>query len=216
MRRLVFVSAALLGCLLFTSGCAVGRRTLPLTVPQSPGLGTTKGTVFIGEVADGRHFENKPQLPSTPSIDGDVTSATKEQLARVIGRQRNAYGGALGDIGLPDNDTVMSRTRLLIEEGFRRKGYAIGTDPANATAAAVVIDEFWAWVTPGMWSISFEANVTCKITLTKDGNSKTFTVRGYAINKGQAATNPNWQKAYQAAFDDFLVQFDRTLTNAGL
>ena len=216
MRRLVFVSAALLGCLLFTSGCAVGRRTLPLTVPQSPGLGTTKGTVFIGEVADGRHFENKPQLPSTPSIDGDVTSATKEQLAMVIGRQRNAYGGALGDIGLPDNDTVMSRTRLLIEEGFRRKGYAIGTDPASATAATVVIDEFWAWVTPGMWSISFEANVTCKLTLTKDGNSKTFTVRGYAINKGQAATNPNWQKAYQAAFDDFLVQFDRTLTNAGL
>ncbi len=216
MHKSILATAVLLGCLVFASGCAVGRRTLPLTVSQTPGLGATKGTVFIGEVADSRRFENKPQLPSVPSIDGDVTKATKEQLANVIGRQRNSYGGALGDIGLPENDTVMNRTRQLIEEGFRRKGYAIGTDPAAATAATVVIDEFWAWVTPGMWSISFEANVTCKLTVTKDGNTKTFTVRGYAINKGQAATNPNWQKAYQAAFDDFLVQFDRTLTNAGL
>lgn len=216
MRRVAFVSAALLGCLLFASGCAVGRRTLPLDIQQTPGLGTTKGTVFIGEVADSRHFENKPQLPSVPSIDGDVTKATKEQLANIVGRQRNGYGGALGDIGLPDNDTIMQRTRLLVAEGFRRKGYAIGTDAASATTASVVVDEFWAWVTPGMWSISFEANVACRITLKKDGNTKTLTVRGYAINKGQAATNPNWQKAYQAAFDDFLVQFDRTLTNAGL
>lgn len=216
MRRVTLVSAALLGCLLFTSGCAVGRRTLPLDVPHTTGLGTAKGSVFIGEVTDARRFENKPQLPSVPSIDGDVTKASKEQLANVIGRQRNTYGAALGDIGLPDNDTVMKRTRLLIEEGFRRKGYAISSDPAAGATATVGIDEFWAWITPGMWSLSFEANITCKLTLTKDGNSKTFTVRGYAINKGQAATNPNWQKAYQAAFDDFLVQFDRTLTNAGL
>ena len=216
MRRVTLLSVALLGCLVFASGCAVGRRTLTLDIPQTPGLGTTKGTVFIGEVTDARRFENKPQLPSVPSIDGDVTKATKEQLANVIGRQRNTYGAALGDIGLPDNDTVMSRTRQLIEEGFRRKGYMISTDPAAGANVTVGIDDFWAWITPGMWSLSFEANITCKLTLKKDGNSKTFTDRGYAINKGQAATNPNWQKAYQAAFDDFLVQFDRTLTNAGL
>jgi len=216
MRRVTLVSAALLGCLVFASGCAVGRRTLPRNVPQTTGIGTAKGTGFIGEVADGRHFENKPQLPSVPSIDGDVTKASKEQLANVIGRQRNTYGGALGDIGLPDHDTVMNRTRLLIEEGFRRKGYAIGTDPTSATTATVVIDEFWAWITPGMWSLSFEANVACRITLKKDGNAKTLNIRGYAINKGQAATNPNWEKAYQAAFAEFLARLDAELTNAGL
>jgi hypothetical protein len=216
MRRVALISAALLGCLVFASGCAVGRRTLTLDIPQTPGLGTAKGSIYIGEIVDSRHFENKPSNPATPSIDGDVTKATKAQLAIVVGRMRNGFGGALGDIGLPDNDTVMQRTRLLLAEGFRRKGYAISTDATAATSATASIDEFWAWVSPGMWTLPFEANVACRVTLKNNGTETTFTVRGYAVNRGGAGTSPNWEKAFQGAFADFLVQLDAQLTKAGL
>ena len=37
-----------------------------------------------------------------------------------------------------------------------------------------------------------------------------------ALNRGGAGTNPNWEKAYQAAFADFLARLDAELTYAGL
>ena len=55
----------------------------------------------------------------------------------MIGRQRNTWGKAMGDIGLKDNDSVTKRVRLLVEEGLRRKGYGISVDPKAPVAAAV-------------------------------------------------------------------------------
>ena len=206
MIRLLKITTALaaLCSSLFLTGCVVGRRTVDLPVTQLGGTAPSKGSIYVGEIADARHFENKPKDASTPSIDGDVNAVGKEQLGTMIGRQRNTYGKAMGDIALPAGDSVAKRARALVEEGLRRHGYAIATDAATPNTATVQIDEFWAWFTPGMWTISFESNISCKLTITKDGVAKTFTVRGYAINKGQVASDANWQLAYRKAFDDFL------------
>ena len=213
MKRKLLLLAASLACLLF-SGCVIGRRTIDLPVTQLDGSGT-KGSIFVGTVEDARTFQNKPKDASTPSIDGDVNATSKEQLSQMIGRQRNGYGMAMGDIALSAGDSVVKRTRALLEEGLRRHGYTI-TAEASGDAATVKIDEFWAWFTPGMWAVSFEANVACKITLTRGGTATTITVRGYALNKGQVASDANWQLAYSRAFNDFLANLETELSKAGL
>ncbi|HXA13573.1 MAG TPA: hypothetical protein VNW23_00475, partial [Opitutaceae bacterium] len=108
MKKL-FIAGLALVFSLFGSGCVAGRRTVDLPVPTATSLPASKGTVAIGSIADARHFENEPSEPSTPSIDGDVNSQSAEQLSAFIGRQRNGYGHAMGDITLPAGETVQAR-----------------------------------------------------------------------------------------------------------
>ena len=198
-------------------GCVTGRRTTPLDIPQPSGLvAPSKPPLGVGPVTDQRRFENKPSDPSTPSINGDVSEVSREQLKVLVGRQRNSFGKAMGDIALPGGQTVESQVQQLVELGFRRRGYAIGSRGQTPDAAVVTINEFWAWTTPGFSSLSFEARVRCTISATVGGKNRSFDVLGYGINKGQVASDANWQLAYKLAFDDFLAKFDTAAAAAGL
>ena len=90
---------ALIGiAVVFQSGCVTGRRSLSLPVSTHDAPSATRGQVYIATVTDNRHFENKPSDPSIPSIDGDVTKLSAAEKDRMIGRQRNTWGKAMGDI----------------------------------------------------------------------------------------------------------------------
>lgn len=198
-----------------TSGCVVGRRTVGLSVPPAATSMGTKGDAYIAGVADNRTFENKPNDPSTPSIDGDVTAMTAEQKSVMIGRQRNGYGKAMGDIALPDGQTVPQQVRQLVEYALKARGYNITSNATAATKLNVSIDQFWAWFTPGMFTVSFEARVYCALTLTKDGKSTQLVVQGYGKNSGQVASDANWKEAYDRAYTDFLNKLGTELEKAG-
>ncbi len=206
---------ALLACL-FMSGCVTGRRAVMLPVTQLPATATDKGAIHVGPIQDQRVFQNKPSDPSISSINGDVSQASKAQLATMIGRQRNTWGQAIGDIALPTGESVSDRMRALLEEGFKRRGYTIAAGADAASTATATITKFWAWGTPGMWSVAFEANVACELTVVRGGVTKTIAVSGHGSNKGQVASNANWQVAYGRAFDEFLANLDAELAKAGL
>ena len=211
-----FIFCLALAFSLFGSGCVLGRRTVDLPVPTATSLPASKGTVAINSIVDARHFENEPSDPSTPSVDGDVSTLSAEQRSIFIGRQRDTFGHAVGDITLPAGETVQARVKELIAQGFARRGYTIMTDASTDHAVDVKIDEFWAWFTPGFAYISFEARVYCTFTVKRGGTTQTFTVQGYGLNHGQIARDENWKLAYTRAFEDFLAKFDQELTKAGL
>jgi hypothetical protein len=199
---------ALIGiAVVFQAGCVTGRRSLSLPVSTHDAPSATRGQVYIAAVTDNRHFENKPSDPSIPSIDGDVTKLSAAEKDRMIGRQRNTWGKAMGDIGLKDNDSVTKRVRLLVEEGLRRKGYVVTDDPKAPVAAAVSVDEFWGWGTPGFWALTFEAKIQCTISVTNASGVQNEIVKGYGINHGQVAKDVNWQEAFDPAFEDFITNF---------
>jgi uncharacterized lipoprotein YajG len=132
----------------------------------------------------------------------------------MIGRQRNTYGAALGDIALPEGDSVVKLSRQLVEEGLKHRGYQISNNAASS--ADLSIEEFWAWCTPGFWSVPFEARIQCIVTIRKSGSTHKVTVLGHGLNRGQLASDSNWQLAYHRAFEDFLDNFDAELKKAGL
>ena len=214
VSQFVVLGLALVGTLLNT-GCVVGRRTVALPIPSLSGSVPDKGEVGIGSVVDNRHFENKPVSPSTPSIDGDVNTLTPDQKSTFIGRQRNGYGHAMGDIALPANDSVTLRARLLFEEGLKRRGYKVAKADGAANLIDVSVDEFWAWFTPGFATISFEARIRCSVTVKRGDKVTKSVVEGYGKNTGQIASDENWQLAYSRAFAEFMVRLDRELGNAG-
>jgi len=147
------------------TGCVTGQRSFALAIPTQNNPPPTRGKVYIAAVTDDRVFENKPPEPSTPSIDGDVTSLSPQQKDRMIGRQRNGFGKAMGDIALPQGQTVTERTRLLVEQSLARKGYQVITDANAPISVNVSVKEFWAWSTPGFWALTFEAKLSCELTV---------------------------------------------------
>jgi hypothetical protein len=199
-----------------TSGCVVGRRSIDLDVPSAQvTVPAAKGTIAIRSITDNRTFENKPASPSTPSIDGDVTKVSRDQLKTMIGRQRNGYGMAMGDIDLAGGGTVELEMRQLLEEGFKRNGYQI-VDAASAGALAdVTINKFWAWFTPGFWAVDFEAQIDSEMTIVTGDSTRKVVVSGAGKNTGQVASDANWQLAYSRAFDDLLKNLGAELTKAG-
>jgi hypothetical protein len=211
MKKLVITCLALVFSL-FGSGCVLGRRTVDLPVPPATSLPATKGTVTINSIVDARHFENNPDHPSTPSIDGDVNSQSAEQLSVVIGRQRNGFGHAMGDVALPAGETVQTRVKDLVAQGFARRGYAVTTNASADYTVDVKINAFWAWTPYG----PFEASVDCSFTAKHDEHTTTFTVQGSgSTGVMPLGTNADWQLAYRRAFEDFLGKFDQELAKAG-
>ena len=212
--KLHIISSVIVICSL-TSGCVVGRRTVGLEVPPAATSTGTKGDAYISGVVDNRTFENKPKDPSTPSIDGDVTALTAEGKSEMIGRQRNGYGKAMGDIALPAGQSVPQQVRSLVEFALKARGYNVTSSATAATKLNVSIDQFWAWFTPGMFSVTFEARVYCALTLTKDGKTTQLMVQGYGKNPGQVASDANWKEAYDRAYKDFLDKLNTELEKAG-
>jgi hypothetical protein len=206
-----------LACLL--SGCVTGTRSMDVglergSVAEAPAA--TKGNVVFGEVTDTRHFENKPGDPSTPSVDGDVNKLSAVERSRYIGRQRNTFGHAMGDIALPGGKTVQTKMVEIMTEGLRQRGYAVVANGTDANKVSVEVQDFWTWMTPGFFALSFEARIGCKVTIEHDGKTSVFQVRGYALNHGQVAKDKNWQEAFEEAFADFLKDFDLQMKDNGL
>jgi hypothetical protein len=211
------IAALATACLL--SGCVAGRRSFDVGLEDgtlAPAQAATRGTLRFGEVTDARHFENKPPDPSTPSVHGDVNALSAGERSRFIGRQRNAYGHAMGDVVLPDGKTVQTKIVEIMSEGLRRRGYAIADSGPSGGTVTVEVQDFWSWMTPGFIALSFEARIGCKVTIEANGKTATFQVRGYALNHGQIAKDKNWQEAYEEAFADFLKDFDLQLRDNGL
>lgn len=192
--------------------CVLGRRTINPEIP-SGSHAAAKGTVAIAGIQDLRVFQNNPSDPSTPSIDGDHTTMSAADKSRMVGRQRNGFGKAMGDIALPSSQSIHSKTRDLLAEAFARRGYTLADGSGNRAGGDV--RQFWAWFTPGMWYIQFEAIIQCRVTVSKGGSTRSFDITGKGSNNGQVASNTNWNQAYERAFDDFLTKLDAELQRAG-
>ena len=208
------IKVILIAMVFALTGCVTGTRNLEnLEIPEYASDKNVSGEFYIGQISDQRQFEQKPQDPSTPSVKGKLNSLSKEQLSTLIGRQRNGFGAAMGDVALPEGLTVQDKVRDLLTVGLQSRGYDVVDNEHAANRISVDISKFWAWFSPGFASVSFEANVQCEVDVEQSSGRKTVEVKGYGINKGQVASNANWELAFQRAFQDFLENFDKVLSD---
>ncbi|WP_051219002.1 YajG family lipoprotein [Oceanobacter kriegii] len=199
------------------TGCVTGTRTLEnMEIPDLSMEKNASGEIYIASVTDSRVFEQKPRSPSTPSVDGNLSSTSKDQLATLIGRQRNGFGAAMGDVALPEGVTVQDKMKELVAKGLESRGYVVVDDENAENQISIDTSKFWAWFSPGFASVSFESELQCSIDFEHSGGEEKFDVTGYGINKGQIASNANWELAYKRAFEDFLKNLDEVLDDSGL
>ncbi|SLM32117.1 putative Flagellar biosynthetic protein [Desulfamplus magnetovallimortis] len=216
IRHFVFASA-LLFIMILVSGCATNRGILDVQINEAPNPASTK-IITISEVNDIRVFEKAPRQASIPSLKGGEID-NKEITLRAIARKRNGYGKALGDILLPEGNTVEQLVKDALVKSFRESGYYVIDDKSetdkqkNAVPVKADIEQFWAWVTPGFWTISleFEAKVKIKGDIPSFENGDT--VRGYVKLHTQAAGTKAWMNTMDKGLESFVSEVKKRLSN---
>jgi uncharacterized lipoprotein YajG len=212
--------ALLLVPVLLLAACATTRGTMTLALPADAGSQAASGNkvAVIETVQDERVFETAPRDPSIPSLKkGADYALDAEGRKAAIARKRNGYGKAMGDIVLEGGQTVETITRDLVQRGLQQQGYRVvdaAGAPADALRVGVVIEQFWAWLTPGFWSIQMEAKLHTRLRVS--GVADDIQVAAYGLNKGQTGREDNWRVAYERAFADYLVKQAAALEGAGI
>jgi hypothetical protein len=186
------------------TACVTSRKEIevPTSVGFSPSNGA-KGAVYIGSIADERNFSSGSSENSTPSLDGDASNTSKEEIANIIGRQSGQVGIRYANITLPKGENVIKKMRELIEIGLRRAGYQPSSDPSSPLRADVSITDFWSWLNAGA-AFYFKADIGASIKITTPEGRKTISAKGHGENVGFVVKTENFQQAFEPAVADFL------------
>lgn len=203
LSKSVFVA---LSTMLLLCGCATSRSVVQVgTAPAYQVSNPDQGTAIRLVTTDERKFELAPATPDIPSLkDGEINNPAI--TARAIGRKRNTYGRALGDVLLPEGQNVAQIVGEAIANGFRGAGYRVVTegDPDFATATPVnaKIVQFWLWIDPGFWAITVENRTELTISSVLPGFEKDFTALLTQKAPMGAVFESDWQKEATRSLND--------------
>ena len=160
-------------------------------------------------MSDERVFEEAPSDPSHASLGfGGAAAASVDVKTRAIGRKRNGYGKALGDVLLQNGQTVTSVVRDNLTTAFQGAGYQVAASESGAGPAALVADvrikDFWAWFQPGFWELTLSTNITTDVQFA--GAAAPMTITVHAEDKRQMATESAWTEIIDRALTDYRAK----------
>ena len=205
-----------LSALVLLGGCATSRSVLDIPSPAALGAAQAIGKeVFVASVADHRSFASDPRSPDIPSLDpgADQGDAVK---ARAVGRKRNSFGKALGDILLKEGQTVETLTADSIRRAFAEKGYKVIERREEVTPDTLLVeatvDKFWSWMNPGFASITLSTEISTDLAIRSPAPGKTTTISVKASGNYQTGMEENWieviNKALRAYVDELKAKLE--------
>ena len=188
----------LISLLLFVTGCAATRSVVPVDVVESVGNPTTGIDVKIVSVEDDREFQVKPKIPEIPSLsESEVNNDSIK--ARAIGRKRNGYGHAIGDVLLPEGQTVASVMKSSISNSFRQAGYRVlekGDESYDkALPINVKMTKFWSWIQMGFWQLKIHNNSEVTIQGPLEKLEEGMSVSNQHEISAAAVFDSDWQES---------------------
>lgn len=195
------------------AGCATNRSVLDIPAPAPASVATSNGKqVCIAAVTDKRVFEENPRQPSTPSLSPREAQDSETRL-RAIGRKRNTFGMALGDIVLKEGTTVESLTRTAIRLAFVEKGYTVVECDGAAQTAVVKADiaQFWSWFNPGFATVTVSTEISTDLSIASSEENKTLKVYAKASDGYLGATENAWREVATKSMQNYLTELGKQL-----
>jgi len=189
--------------LVVLSGCATSRGVLDITQEETVNPESGEAIKFV-RVTDNRQFQIDPPQADVPSLKNDEVN-NSAITSRAIARKRNTFGKALGDILLPEDETVAGLVEDSLTRGFRENGYRVvgqtDSDFEEAIPVEVDIEKFWGWFNPGFWEIKLNYEIEIRISAPVgsfvDGQEFDSQVEmGF-----QTASGSNWLELIDASLD---------------
>ena len=201
------------------AGCATSRSVLeimPSSVPENTQTAATANgkAVYIDTVRDSRSFQENPPSPSIPSLDPSEASSDAIKL-RAIGRKRNTWGKALGDILLADGTTVESLIASAINRAFSENGYQVLDNSSKVTPGVYVVDadisQFWAWMNPGFWAITLSAEISTNLSIKVDAKNEQLVVQSESSDHFQTGMESNYIQVVTDALNLYVEKLKSKL-----
>lgn len=194
MHKHLRILASLLAINLL-GACATSRSALDVQAPAGqPGAANGK-QVFINAAVDKRLFQINPSSPEVPSLDPSENQDDSIKQ-RAIGRKRNGFGKALGDILLKDGQSIESLTTSSIRQAFVEKGYTVISNKEQISKDTFVVDanieKFWAWMNPGFASITLSTEISTELDIKSASNNSKEKIYVKAADGFQLGTESNW------------------------
>ncbi len=194
MKHLRIAALLMLSTLLF--GCATSRSVVEVQTPQGKNGNGQKITITA---LDERQFMVKPPSADIPSLKNAEEIGDASITSRAIGRKRNGYGMALGDVLLPEGITVSQLVARSVAQGYRQAGYQVveaAEKNGDAQAVTVRITEFWSWFSPGFFSVA--ANNKARLTLTSAAMTSPIVLVTDKRDSMQVVTENDWKVIAEA------------------
>ena len=176
--------------------------------PENPSMGDA---IKFVRVSDLRQFQIDPPSPEIPSLMNDEIDDSSI-TSRAIARKRNTYGAALGDILLPEGQTVMKLVEKSLAKGLRENGYRVFTERdseyQDAAPIEVGIEKFWGWFEPGFWSAKLHFQTLIRLNGPvgpfRDGEE----FDSHVVKSIQFASDDSWR----ATIKESLLQLNKDIT----
>jgi hypothetical protein len=193
-------------------GCATNRSVIipanPLTAMAAAPV-TKSRAVLLRSVTDERIFEESPKDPSIPSLGfGGAAKASTELKARAIGRKRNTFGQAMGDVLLEQSATVTDVVVENLTAALKQAGYKVTTDAADAGQRPLVIDvhikQFWCWFQPGFTQVKLHADITTDLEISELPEPISVSIR--AAHGFQIANDDSWIQTLEQGLQEYRGQ----------
>ncbi|MBL8483218.1 MAG: hypothetical protein JNJ60_13545 [Rhodocyclaceae bacterium] len=204
-------SLLVLACCTLIVGCATNRSEVTIAsphvaAPSAPML--TGRSVYIRDVTDERVFEEAPKDPGTPSLGFEGSAKASDELkSRAIGRKRNTFGKALGDVVLAPGQSVNGLIRENVAAAMVAAGYQLADKP-DATPAPLILDvhikRFWSWFNPGAFTITLNAQVETSLEFAEAGAPATISV--HATDSRMAATESSWIEIVSKGLSEYRIR----------
>lgn len=230
--KLMIKTVAALALLMTLAGCAATRSVVDLDYKSTSAKSTTASAaptpaapldasapaVKIAAVEDQRVFLIDPPKPELPSLrDNDIND--KAVTSRAIARKRNTYGHAMGDVLLPEGDSVIAHITRALTAGFNQAGYRVlAKDDAGydgAPAATVLIKQYWCWGQPGF--VEYKLNCIVDIALSGDLPPLKLqpTIHDQVYIGVQIATDSDWRQINNMALQSISKKLAELLKKTG-
>lgn len=194
MYKYLRILASLLAISLL-GACATNRSALDVSAPAGEAGAANGKQVFINAAVDKRVFQINPSSPDVPSLDPseNLDDSIKQ---RAIGRKRNGFGKALGDLLLKDGQSIESLTTSSIRQAFVEKGYTVVSNKEQIGKDTFVvnanIEKFWAWMNPGFASITLSTEISTELDIKSASNISKEKIYVKAADGFQLGTESNW------------------------
>ena len=220
IRKLM--AAATLTAVLLMSGCATSRSEIKLKDPTvvAPVATATSAqhVVVIGKITDERVFAEAPDDPSTPTLGfGGADKATDDVKARAVGRKRNSWGKALGDVLLQPGQTVEAVIRQNLVAAFEQAGYQVkgeGDAGPSPLMVDVHIKQFWSWFTPGAFVVTLSNNIATDLVF--NGAATPVVVSTHVEDAHAVATEDSWIQIVDKGLDAYRAEVVQRVRNSVL
>lgn len=211
MKKILFF--VLLVAVAALQGCATSRSVVDVSSPSDTSQVLESAPyLYIRNVTDARTFQEAPRSADIPSLGfGGANAAAEEIKARAIGRKRNGWGKAMGDILLPEGGTVEKLVREAATAGFQDAGWRVVQSPNSPQDEMATVDitikQFWSWFQPGFWSVSANSRVETVFDFSDKKMIAPIVVE--YKDRMQFVTDDDWQEAIQQVLTEYRDELAR-------